>query len=114
KHARLAQEAIRKRWKQAESSEPSDAKPDKYNECFSTFWIEGEENCLDSDEIMDQLQALQPNVLEQLVENAKSQMYGLQTHVDQYIRELHNRYCATREHIGKRQFQVLKRSLICF
>jgi hypothetical protein len=93
KRARQALEAIRKRWKKTENSdelesesveyeaiserqvedpdEPLDAEPDEYDECFSTFWIEGEENRFDSEEITDQLQALQQNALEQLVENAK-------------------------------------------
>ncbi|CAG8682496.1 14975_t:CDS:2 [Gigaspora margarita] len=104
KRARQSLKAIRKRWKQAKNSdeelesgpveelesriveelepepveyeEPSDAEPDEYDECFSTFWIEGEENRFDSEEIMDQLQGLQQNILEQLVENAKTNIWA--------------------------------------
>ena len=74
KRIRQSQKAIRKRWKQAESSDDdielsSDA--DEFESRFSTFWNEGEEIRMDSDEITEQLQALQPNAFEQLVENAK-------------------------------------------
>src|SRR6266540_6768544 len=78
KRTRQSQDAINKRWKQAISSEEgvleiSDAEPDKFDESlFDTFWIEGEETCFDSDEVTDGMQALKPNTLEQLVENAKT------------------------------------------
>ena len=77
KCTRQSQEAIKKRWKQAKASEEaiielSDAESDKFDEpLFDIFWMEGEETYFDSDEITDEMKALQPNTLEQLVENAK-------------------------------------------
>ena len=125
KRARQALEAIRKRWKKTENSdelesepveyeviderqaedpdEPSDAEPDEYDECFNTFWIEGEENRVDSEEITDQLQVLQQNALEQLVENAKKTGVWATSSRGQYIEVMLNQHCATRRHIGKRR-----------
>src|SRR5271154_6906037 len=81
KRTRQSQDAIRKRWRQVEISneillsqdnELSDAEPDMIDESqFNTFWIEGEETQFDSNEITQSLQELQPNLLKQLVENAK-------------------------------------------
>ncbi|CAG8741395.1 9333_t:CDS:2 [Cetraspora pellucida] len=62
------------------SNELSDAKPDECDECFSTFWIEDEENQFDSEDIMDQLQGLQQNTLEQLVKNAKTKIWTTSSH----------------------------------
>ena len=78
KRIRQSWNAINKRWKQVISSkervlEISNAELDKFDESwFDTFWIEGEETRFDSDEITDGMQALKPNTLEQLVENAKT------------------------------------------
>jgi len=82
KCTRQSRDAIKKRWKQVEISnetlllqdnELSDAEPSNIinKSHFDTFWIEGEETRFDSDEITQLLQELQPNVLKQLVENAK-------------------------------------------
>ena len=80
KRAKQSRDAIRKRWKKMEipnetflsQDELSDAEPDIIDESqFNTFWAEGEETRFDSDEITQSLQELQPNMLKQLVENAK-------------------------------------------
>jgi len=75
---RQSQDAINKYWKQAISSEErvfeiSNVEPDKFNESwFDTFWIKGKEIHFDSDEVTDRMQALKPNMLKQLVKNAKT------------------------------------------
>ncbi|CAG8671493.1 12965_t:CDS:2, partial [Racocetra persica] len=52
-----------------------DAKSDEYDKYFSTFWIEDKKNYFNSKEIMDQLEGLQQNILEQLVKNAKTNIW---------------------------------------
>ena len=74
-------DAIKKHWEQVESfkeilllpcNKLSDAEPDIIDESqFNTFWVEGEETCFNSDKVMQSLQALQQNMLKELVENAK-------------------------------------------
>jgi len=78
KRTKQSRNAIRKRWKisnetlLSQDNELSDAEPDMIDESqFNPFWIEGEETRFDSDEITQSLQELQPNILKQLVENAK-------------------------------------------
>ena len=76
KRTKQSQNAIKKRWKQAENPEVtlelSDAEPDIIDESwFNTFWIEGEETRFDNDEITNGMKELQSNTLEQLIENAK-------------------------------------------
>src|SRR6266540_1591138 len=76
KRTKQSQNAIKKRWKQAENPEVtlelSDAEPDIIDESwFNTFWIKGEETRFDNDEITNGMKELQSNTLEQLIENAK-------------------------------------------
>lgn len=85
KRTRQSRNAIKKRWenvknlKETEESEKiplelSDAEPDidEFNESwFNTFWTEGEITCFNNNEI-NKIEELQPNALEQLIENVKS------------------------------------------